>query len=94
MERIDWTEDDWREESDEDLQHDLALALAGLLDEVELNLRGVGLDDAAWIEREMDCAESMRRALVRRGAALPVECAFIYSPYARSKRELVYRLEG
>ena len=77
----------WTDESDEDLQHDLALTLAGLLDDV-------GLNDAAWIEGEMDYAESMRRELVRRGAALPVACAFIYSPYARGKRELVYRLEA
>ena len=79
MEQIDWTA-----ESNEDIQHDLALTLADIF----------SLYDTAWIEREMDCAESMRRELVRRGAALPVACAFIYSPYARGKRELVYRLEA
>ena len=84
----------WTDESDEDLQHDLALTLAGLLAAVGLHLGDVGLNGAAWIEREMDCAESMRRELVRRGAALPEGCAFVYSPYARGKRELVYGLEA
>lgn len=53
----------------EDVQHDLAMALAD------------GENDA-----------DLAAELLRRGAAQPVDCAWVHDPYARHGRRLVYQL--
>ena len=37
---------------------------------------------------------SMKVELARRGAALPVECRWVYDYYARGGRRLKYEVEG